>query len=88
MASINANLLEQNKTGLGWNTSMAAAFIVLEHLYGHCDFMWNRSILVKLQQIMYFYYFIDPVARLFCLRGHGRVSDKTSQWNASTWTQH
>ena len=67
---------------------MAAAFIVLDHLYGRREIMWKRSILVKLQQIMYFYYFIDPVARHFCLLGHDRVSDETIQWNASTWTQH
>lgn len=75
-------------TGLVWNANMAAAFIVLEHPYVRLEFMWKRSILVKLQQIMYFYYFTDPVARHFCLPCHDRVSDKTIQWNASTWTQH
>lgn len=52
---------------------MAATFIVLQYLYG------RRSILVKLQQIMSFYYFIDPVARHFCLPRHDRISDKTIQ---------
>ena len=51
---------------------MAAAFSVLGHPY-------KRSIMVRLQQIMYFYYFIDPVARHFCLPCHDRVSDKTIQ---------
>jgi len=58
---------------------MAAAFSVLEHPYGRSEFMRKRPILVKLQQIMYFFCFIDPVARHFCLPCHDRVSDKTIQ---------